>query len=103
MSAALPFVLELRAGLGPRDYAIWSLHLASRSQAIELKRLTSAEYQAFRAAETTRSLPSAFAISVCFGGWRRACRHAARVEPYDPVLVEAEVIDALYGERHRFG
>jgi hypothetical protein len=83
-----------------RDSAVRALRAAAAWQHTPVADLRVADYRAFRAhAWDEGRPPSELAVSLLFGGWRRACERAGRSTV--PPDVEQEVRGRLYGSPER--
>lgn len=86
-----------------REDALAAMEHAAQWLAIEPSALSADAYRAVREADGGEQMPSPLSISILFGGWERAREHACALSR-DNVVVEAEVIRAIYGDpdcRHR--
>jgi hypothetical protein len=88
-----------QVALTKRQEALWAIRTAARSLGVEPDALTVAAYGGLCTADEEARLPSALRVSLFFGGWHRACEHAALLSP-DDVVVEKEALAALYGDPH---
>ncbi|HST42541.1 MAG TPA: hypothetical protein VLK58_23680 [Conexibacter sp.] len=82
-----------------RTIALSAMLCAADNAGISPAELTAPVYRRFRTQrEGSARGPTDIAIAMLFGGWRRACDHAADVGRL-PEEVEEQVRDSLYGDR----
>jgi hypothetical protein len=92
-------VASPQSALTARQQALWAIRTAACSLGGDPDALTAAAYRGLCTAHQEARLPSALRISLLFGGWHRACEHAALQSP-DDGAVEEEALATLYGDPH---